>query len=226
MDDYSLADILKQKFGESIIAQQNTADNILTLWIDPDKNKAILSYLKNEIDRPFRLLYDITAIDERRRTNRNGQPASDFTMVYHLTSFERNEDIRIKAALIGEKPSISSITNIWTSANWYEREVYDMFGINFKGHPHLIRILMPQSWKGHPLRKEYHARATEVEPYVLEEQMREIADETLIFKPENWGLKKQSEDADFMFLNIGPQHPGTHGLLRLILQLDRSEERR
>ena len=220
MDDYSLADNLKQKFGESIIAQQNTADSILTLWIDPDKNKVILSYLKNEIDRPFRMLYDITAIDERSRTNRNGQPASHFTMVYHLTSFERNEDIRIKAALIGEMPTISSITNVWTSASWYEREVYDMFGIKFSGHPHLIRILMPQSWKGHPLRKEYHARATEVAPYVLEEQMRAIADETLIFKPENWGLKKQSEDADFMFLNIGPQHPGTHGLLRLILQLD------
>ena len=95
-----------------------------------------------------------------------------------------------------------------------------MFGIKFTGHPNLRRILLPKSWKGHPLRKEYPARATEMEPFVLEEQMREIADADLKFDPEEWGLKSQAEDTDFMFLNIGPQHPGTHGLLRLVLQLD------
>jgi len=222
MDDaHSLISNLKEKFRESaIIAQQNTADGIVTLWINPDKISQVLIYLKNEIDRPFRMLYDITAIDERRRTKREDQPASDFTVVYHLTSFERNQDIRIKTALQGEYPSTSSITNIWTSANWYEREVYDMFGITFTGHPHMRRILMPQSWKGFPLRKEYPARATEMEPFVLEEQMRELDDHNLTFNPEDWDLKRQSEDTDFMFLNIGPQHPGTHGLLRLVLQLD------
>ncbi len=95
-----------------------------------------------------------------------------------------------------------------------------MFGITFTGHPDLRRILMPKSWKGHPLRKEYPARATEMGPFVLEDQMREIADNDLKFDPGEWGLKTQNEDTDFMFLNIGPQHPGTHGLLRLILQLD------
>jgi NADH-quinone oxidoreductase subunit C/D len=141
MDDaHSLISNLKEKFRESaIIAQQNTADGIVTLWINPDKISQVLIYLKNEIDRPFRMLYDITAIDERRRTKREDQPASDFTVVYHLTSFERNQDIRIKTALQGEYPSTSSITNIWTSANWYEREVYDMFGITFTGHPHMRR---------------------------------------------------------------------------------------
>ena len=69
-------------------------------------------------------------------------------------------------------------------------------------------------------RKEYPARATEMGPFVLDDQMREIADNDLKFDPKEWGLKKQNEDTDFMFLNIGPQHPGTHGLLRLVLQLD------
>jgi NADH-quinone oxidoreductase subunit C/D len=220
VDPHLIITDIKAKFGEAIIAQQSTADRILTLWINPDHIRNILTYLKNEVPRPFRMLFDITAIDERRRTNRQDQPVSDFTVVYHLTSFDRNEDIRIKAALLGENPSISSVTNIWPSANWYEREVYDMFGITFNGHPHLTRILMPQSWKGHPLRKEYPARATEMGPFVLEEQMRELDDINLTFKPEDWGLKKQSEDTDFMFLNLGPQHPGTHGLLRLVLQLD------
>jgi NADH-quinone oxidoreductase subunit C/D len=94
------------------------------------------------------MLYDLTAIDERTRTKRDGQPASDFSVVYHLTSFERNQDIRIKVALKNEDINIPSITSIWESANWYEREVFDMFGINFTGHPRLTRILMPKTWKG------------------------------------------------------------------------------
>ncbi len=166
------------------------------------------------------MLYDLTGIDERTRTNRNGQPDSDFTVVYHLTSFERNEDIRIKVPLKENNLTIPSITSIWESANWYEREVYDMFGINFSGHPRLTRILMPKTWQGYPLRKEHPARATELDPFVLTEQIRDEEESNLKFNPEEYGLDTKSEDSDFMFLNIGPQHPGTHGLLRLIVQLE------
>ncbi len=221
IEETSLFSSLKERYDQTaILANQATADGILTLWIDRENLKDLLKFLKNGISRPFRMLYDLTAIDERRRKITKGQPESDFTIVYHLTSFERNEDIRIKVPLKGEYPSASTITDIWPSANWYEREVFDMFGITFSGHPDLRRILMPRSWKGYPLRKEYPARATEMGPFVLDEQMREITDNDLKFNPEEWGLQKRDEDTDFMFLNIGPQHPGTHGLLRLILQLD------
>jgi NADH-quinone oxidoreductase subunit C/D len=217
----SVISLLRSKFGESIItAEQKTSDGTATIWVNPDDIRKALSYLKDEITSPFKFLYDLTAVDERKRLKRNGQPESEFTVIYHLTSFERNEDIRIKTALNGEFPATKSITEIWTCADWYEREVYDMFGITFKDHPNLRRILMPRSWKGHPLRKEHIARATELEPYVQEEYMRTEEDAELRFRPEEWGLEKQSEDTDFMFLNIGPQHPGTHGLLRLVLQLD------
>jgi NADH-quinone oxidoreductase subunit C/D len=219
--DHSLYSDIKEKLGEEIILRREfTSDDILTLWVDKDNCAGLLRFLKNEIERPFLMLYDLTAIDERRRSGKLLSPARDFTVVYHLTSFDRNEDIRIKIPLMGDYPSLRSITGIWPSANWYEREVYDMFGITFEGHPDLRRILMPKSWKGHPLRKEYPARATEMGPFVLEEQMREIADHDLKFDPEEWGLQSHTEDTDFMFLNIGPQHPGTHGLLRLVLQLD------
>lgn len=219
--DMSLVSDITARLGNSaILSNQNVSDGITTLWVTDNQIKDLLYFLKNDIHKPFNMLYDLTAIDERRKNNRNAQQESDFTIVYHLTSIDRNEDVRIKTALTGEYPSTVSITDIWASANWYEREIYDMFGISFTGHPNLRRILLPASWKGHPLRKEYPARATEMGPYVLDEQMREMEDANLQFKPGEWGLKQGSEDTDFMFLNIGPQHPGTHGLLRLILQLD------
>lgn len=219
--DLTLVSDIKLRFGESSIsAIQPAADGILTIWIQASGLTALLKYLKDEIGLPFRMLYDLTAIDERRRLKRTLQPESDFTIVYHLTSFGRNDDIRIKVPLKGEYPSIVSITGIWPSADWYEREIFDMFGIIFTGHPRLQRILMPKSWKGYPLRKEHPARGTELGPYVLDEQIREIADNDLKFDPAEWGLKKHNHDTDYMFLNLGPQHPGTHGLLRLVLQLD------
>ncbi len=95
-----------------------------------------------------------------------------------------------------------------------------MFGISFDGHPHLNRILMPPTWQGHPLRKEHPARATEMGPFRLPDE-KELAEQTALqFRPEDWGMTRESEDTDFMFLNLGPQHPGTHGLIRFILQLD------
>jgi NADH-quinone oxidoreductase subunit C/D len=220
-ESHAIIALLKTKFGEpGILSEQETADGIPTIWVHQDHLKTILRFLKNGVPQPYKMLYDLCGIDERKRTKRFNQPVADFSVVYHLTSLDRNDDIRLKVALTGEYPSVISITDIWPCANWYEREVYDMFGITFKGHPNLRRILMPKSWKGFPLRKEHHARATDLEPFVLDEQMRMIADEDLQFNPEEWGLKRQSEDSDFMFLNLGPQHPGTHGLLRLVLQLD------
>ena len=214
---------LREKFGQAILAQQETKDNIPTIWVSKDQIKPVLQYLKNDTSDPFRMLYDLTAIDERVRTHRDGQPISDFTVVYQLISFDRNADIRIKAPLEGEYPSLPSITDVWKNANWYEREVWDMFGIKFEGHPHLRRILMPLTWEGHPLRKEHPARATEMGQYRLPAEKQDREQEALKFKPEEWGLQRQSEDSDFMFLNLGPQHPGTHGVLRIVLQLDGEE---
>lgn len=218
---YNIISELRSRFGDkSILHEQITVDAIPTIWIDRGNLVHILRYLKNDISLPYKMLFDLTAIDERTRKNRNGQPPADFTVVYHLTSFGSNEDIRIKVALKEGDTNIPSITNIWESANWYEREVYDMFGIIFNGHPGLRRILMPKSWKGHPLRKEHHARATDLDPFVLTDALRAEEDADLKFHPAEYGLDSQSEDSDFMFLNIGPQHPGTHGLLRLIVQLN------
>jgi NADH-quinone oxidoreductase subunit C/D len=211
---------LQTTFGEATITPQATRDEIPTLWVAKDRVREILRNLQAEVDRPYRVLYDLTAIDERVRAHRQGQPDSDFTVVYHLLSYDRNADIRLKVPLKGEFPSIRSVVDLWPAANWYEREVWDMFGLTFEGHPHLRRILMPPTWNGHPLRKEHPARATEMEPFRLPEDKEVAEQEALQFHPEDWGMTRQSEDTDFMFLNVGPQHPGTHGVLRIVLQLD------
>lgn len=219
----NIIDELTGRYGKEAVNAQPTADGIPTVWVPKDRLHEILLYLKKEVRSPYRMLYDLFAIDERVRSHRPGQAESDFTLVYHLLSFERNEDVRIKVALKGEHPSSPSSVSIWPSANWYEREVWDMFGITFEGHPHLTRILMPPTWSGHPLRKDHPARATEMEAFQLPEEKEEKEERALRFIPEEWGMKRSGEDTDFMFLNLGPQHPGTHGLLRLILELDGEE---
>jgi NADH-quinone oxidoreductase subunit C/D len=207
----------------SAVTPQATVDRIPTFWVSKDRAPALLRFLKDGIDQPYKMLYDLSAIDERMRVHREGQPPSDFTVVYHLLSFGRNEYLRIKVALAEGRLSLPSITSIWRAADWYEREVFDMFGIVFDGHPHLERLLMPKTWVGHPLRKEHPSRATEMGPYQLPPEKEVAEQEALRFHPEDWGMSRERDGSDFIFLNVGPQHPGTHGVLRIALQLDGEE---
>jgi len=218
----TIADDITDRFGPAAVAQETHAD-IPTFWVAKGRISGLLRFLKEEVEQPYKMLYDLSAIDERMRTHREGQPASDFTVVYHLLSFARNEFLRIKVALAEGRLSLPTITHIWPAANWYEREVWDMFGITFDGHPHLERILMPKSWPGHPLRKDHPARATEIGPYQLSLEKENAEQEALQFRPEEWGMQRERDGSDFLFLNIGPQHPGTHGVLRIALQLDGEE---
>jgi NADH-quinone oxidoreductase subunit C/D len=218
--EQTVLDELEGRFGAGEIRRQATRDEIPSLWASRETLPSIARYLKREIAQPYKMLYDMTAIDERNRVHRDSEPASDFTVVYHFFSFDRNEYVRVKVPLKGDDLHLRTITDLWPSANWYEREIWDMFGIRVDGHPHLERILMPKWWVGHPLRKEHPARATEMGPFTLPLDKQEAEQGALEFRPEDWGMRRSKEDSDFLFLNIGPQHPGTHGVLRLVLQLD------
>jgi len=99
-------------------------------------------------DQTYRRLSFITAIDWHPLEPR-------FEVVYSLHSLERNHWLRVKCRVGGQAPEIDSVTGVWRSANWYEREVFDLFGIRFRNHPDLRRIMMPEDWQGHPLRKDY-----------------------------------------------------------------------
>jgi NADH-quinone oxidoreductase subunit C/D len=228
-ENASLASALPQvvselfaEFGEGTFIVQPTKDDVPTLWVTRDKVVEVLRFLR-DLPRPYSMLYDLSAMDERLRTHRYGLPAADFTVFYHLLSIERNSDIRIKVALSTDSLSVPSVINLWPNANWYEREVWDLFGIEFDGHPLLVRIMLPRTWSGHPLRKDYPARATEFDPFMLDAAKQDSEQEALRFNPEEWGMKRGTVDEDFMFLNLGPNHPSAHGAFRIVLQLDGEE---
>ena len=210
---------LAEAFGSEEVLAQETKDGLPTAWIPKAKLLEVLSYLKNAPGGAYPMLYDITAIDEREREHREGQPVSDFSLVYQLLSFDRNEDIRIKVALEGERPSIPSVLGLWPNADFYEREVWDMFGIGFEGRPAPRRILMPPWWEGHPLRKEHPARATEMGRFAMDEGEQAAMLEALRFDPQAWGVDGAEGDGTF-FINVGPQHPSAHGVLRLVAKLE------
>lgn len=218
----SLAEILKRDFGDGVLHEQRTFTGMPVLWVTRDALTDVLDYLKG-LTAPFDLLYDLSAIDERLRSDRQGLPAADFTVFYQLLSISRNADIMLKVALSADDLSLPTAVEVFPAANWYEREVWDMFGITFAGHPHLTRILMPATWTGHPLRKDYPARATEFDPYTLTVEGQDTEQEAMRFDPEAWGMQRERQGAEFMFLNLGPNHPSAHGAFRLVLQLDGEE---
>ena len=151
----ALLETLRRDFGDRILAEQVTCDGIPTLWVDRGNLKPLLKFLATESSPRFEMLFDLTAIDERLRCNREGQPASEFTVVYHLMSFSGNCDFRVKVPLMDSDLSLPTVIPIWPNANWYERETWDMFGIRFSGHENLRRLLMPDGYDHHPLRKDF-----------------------------------------------------------------------
>lgn len=128
-----------------------------TLIIDKKRVREICHHLKNDFG--FKFIADITAVDYL------GVKTPRFEVVYHVhrfgPDFGDNVRIRLKTELPEEEPRIDSVVPVWSGANWFEREVYDMFGIEFLGHPDLRRILMPEDYEPHPLRKDFDVRDRE-----------------------------------------------------------------
>ncbi|MGA2326332.1 MAG: NADH-quinone oxidoreductase subunit C [Bryobacteraceae bacterium] len=137
-----------QAWDASALLNARTDRGELTLDIAPEKIAAVCRYLKDQ--QRFARLSAVTAVDRYPAEPR-------FEVVYLLHSIERNQRLRLKCRLPGEAPEIDSVTAVWRAANWYEREVFDLFGVRFRNHPDLRRILLPEDWSGHPLRKDYPA---------------------------------------------------------------------
>lgn len=208
---------LRNGFPQASFVAQHTVDRIPTFWCGRSHLIDIVGFVKQQ---GYEMLFDLCGVDERLRAHRDGLPEADFTLVYHFMSFQRREDLRLKIALRENDPRVASIAGIYPNANWYEREAWDMYGIDFTGHPNLFRILLPRTWQGHALRKDHPARATEMEPFRMSVERQDAEQEALRFNPEEWGLQRQHGNTEFMFLNLGPNHPSVHGVFRIVLQLD------
>jgi NADH-quinone oxidoreductase subunit C len=120
----------------------------MTVYVERGAIREACVVLKDDAECAFNFLSDITCVDWYPSEPR-------FEVVYHLLSIPKKERVRLKVRLNAASPAIESLTSVWPGANYFEREVFDLFGIRFTGHPYLRRILMPEDWEGYPLRKDY-----------------------------------------------------------------------
>ncbi|HJU10305.1 MAG TPA: NADH-quinone oxidoreductase subunit C [Candidatus Binataceae bacterium] len=120
----------------------------MTIIVAREAIREACALLRDDKNCPFNYLSDITCVDWLPSEPR-------FEVIYHLLSIPMKERVRLKVKLNGDTPALDSVTSVWPGANYFEREVFDLFGVRFNGHPYLRRLLMPENWEGHPLRKDY-----------------------------------------------------------------------
>jgi NADH-quinone oxidoreductase subunit C len=141
-----ICDAVKAKFGDAIV--DSKIDGVIDPWVKvaPERIKDVSHFLRDEDSFVFDSLMCLSGID---------YTGGKLGVVYHLHSIKWNHKITLKVDVTVDKPNCQSVESIWKTANWHEREAFDMYGIIFDGHPDLRRILMPYDWEGHPLRKDY-----------------------------------------------------------------------
>jgi NADH-quinone oxidoreductase subunit C len=142
---------LKAKFPAGVLETHDFRGDE-TAVLDPAILKAACLFLRDEPGLAFNMLTDATAVDYLTYP---GRSAPRFEVVYHLHSISAKHRLRLKVRLPEEEPEVDSLTELWPIANWLEREIWDMYGIRFRGHPELRRILLYEEFVGHPLRKDY-----------------------------------------------------------------------
>jgi NADH-quinone oxidoreductase subunit C/D len=219
-----LLETVMTKFPKAVLSvQADTERAEISICVAADRILELAGFLHDEPEACFDHLTDICSVDYPEDQER-------FEVVYHLHSLPHRRRLRLKARLPEENPTIASVTGIWKGAEFLEREVYDMMGITFSGHPDLRRILMPEDYaEGYPLRKDFptegHGWRSQFDFIPrLDEPPAEVANGDIpesqkqAFRAETQptGSHRREE----LLLNMGPQHPSTHGVLRVVLELD------
>ena len=149
---------LEEHHADALLAQDETRGTVVVV-VRKEQAYAVLEYLKTDSELAYTFLVDVTAVDNSQMESELMQfDYARFMVVYQLYSYQGQGRVRVKVPVHENDLSIPSVTALWQGANWLERETYDMFGINFEGHPDLRRILMPDDFEGHPLRKDYPLR--------------------------------------------------------------------
>lgn len=135
-------------WNSAVIAGADVFRGELTVTVARENLRRVCDFLRGDPELLFTFLSDVTGVDHFPIEPR-------FELNYHLLSIPHRRRLRVKARVSGQDPVIESVTSIWPTANWHEREVFDLFGVRFEGHPELTRILLPEDWEGYPLRKDY-----------------------------------------------------------------------
>jgi NADH/F420H2 dehydrogenase subunit C len=207
---------VRQKFADAII-ESGAADGAIVLKIKPESIVDICRFLKDTPELQFDYPASITGIDHKDRIE----------LIYHLTSISKGGKVTLRTDLDREKTEIDSVFPVWKGSDWQEREIYDLLGVNFKGHPELRRILLPEGWEGHPLRKDYVI--PEDDRHWLPSDWSALDDTS---QPETGPICYRAPDGALICeepgrlrteeiqISMGPQHPSTHGVLRLELVLN------
>ncbi|MCF6150350.1 MAG: NADH-quinone oxidoreductase subunit C [Candidatus Kuenenia sp.] len=143
----SVVALVKSNFPEAVINYYDFRGE-LTFVIEKEQITTVAAFFKKNQELDCNYLSDLCGVDKIKTDG-------IFEVVYHLYSIQKKHRVRLKVPLPSDNPTISTVTTIWNTANWHERETYDMFGIQFQGHPDLRKILMPEDFEGHPLRKDY-----------------------------------------------------------------------
>jgi len=120
----------------------------LTIGVYREHIRPLGEFMKSDSDLAFTYLSDVTGVDRFPIEPR-------FELNYHLLSLSKRERVRLRVRVSGQDPVIDSVVSVWPTANWHEREIFDLFGVRFDGHPNLKRLFLPEDWEGHPLRKDY-----------------------------------------------------------------------
>lgn len=194
----NLQNDLNAKFGSNVFKFSTTPVGDHVIDTNKESVPALLTYLKEYAGYNF--LMDVCGADYPTRAKR-------FDVVYHLFSTTDSRRLRVKAQL-SEGESVGTATTIWKSADWFEREAFDMFGILFKGHPNLRKILTHHQFVGHPLRKDYEA------------DKQQHCNSVIPIHFDNTPEQSGDLDSRFIAINIGPSHPAMHGTLRVMAELD------
>jgi NADH-quinone oxidoreductase subunit C len=156
LEPTEIAEKIKENFPDDVVEVTNFRNQVSVI-VKKDRILKICGYLHDEPTLCFDHLQDLCGVDY------HGKKEPRFEVVYNLYSVRYRHKIRLRAQVPADAPSIKTVTSIWAGANWHERECFDMFGIIFKEHPDPRRILLPEDWEGHPLRKDYPLKGPELE---------------------------------------------------------------
>jgi len=154
-------EILKAQFPDAVLGIDASLPTEPIISVDPLKIKEICTFLRDTEELKFDVLMLLSGVDDANGTKTKDETGADvitggtLSVYYHLDSIYLKQKVTLRAAAPREKPDVESVAMVWRTADWHEREAYDLLGINFLNHPNLIRILMPYDWEGYPLRKDY-----------------------------------------------------------------------